>query len=127
MKQGKTLLVLLVLLILCGGVYFALRSYNENQEDVDDTIYLTDLGEVTTLSFTGTDGSDLSFTKADDVWTWNGDSTFPADQDALDALAEETPLGRNGTAEDVAGALMYLADAPFVTGEVLSVNGGFVI
>ena len=49
------------------------------------------------------------------------------DRQTLDALAEETPLGRNGTAEDVAGALMYLADAPFVTGEVLSVNGGFVI
>ena len=48
-------------------------------------------------------------------------------QETLDALAEETPLGRNGTAEDVAEALMYLADAPFVTGEVLSVNGGFVI
>ena len=89
MKQGKTLLVLLVLLILCGGVYLALRSYNENQEDVDDTIYLTDLGEVTNLSFTGTDGSDLSFTKTDDTWTWNGDETFPADQDALDALAED--------------------------------------
>ena len=48
-------------------------------------------------------------------------------QETLDALAEETPLGRNGTAEDVAGDLMYLADAPFVTGEVLSVNCGFVI
>lgn len=89
MKQGKTLIVLLVLLVLCGGVYLALRSYNAAQEEVDDTVYLTDLGEVTTLSFTGTDGSDLSFTKADDTWTWNGDETFPADQDALDALAED--------------------------------------
>ena len=89
MKQGKTLIVLLVLLVLCGGAYLALRSYNERQEAVDDTVYLTDLGEVTSLSFTGTDGSDLSFTRADDAWTWNGDETFPADQDALDALAED--------------------------------------
>ena len=43
------------------------------------------------------------------------------------ALREESPIGRLGTAEDVAQALLYLAEAPFVTGEVLSVNGGFVI
>ena len=49
------------------------------------------------------------------------------DSETLNALAEETPLGRNGRAEDVAQALQYLADAPFVTGEVLSVNGGFVM
>lgn len=42
-------------------------------------------------------------------------------------LAEETPLGRNGVPEDVAKAIGYLADATFVTGQVLPVNGGFVI
>lgn len=66
MKQGKTLLILLVLLVACLGVYLALRSYNRAQEAVDDTVYLTNLGEVTSLSFTGTDGSDLSFTKDGD-------------------------------------------------------------
>ena len=45
----------------------------------------------------------------------------------LDSLAEENYVGRNGTAEDVAQAMAYLADAPFVTGQVLPVNGGFVI
>ena len=45
----------------------------------------------------------------------------------LDALAEENCVGRNGTAQDVAQAMAYLADAPFVTGQVLPVNGGFVI
>ena len=33
----------------------------------------------------------------------------------------------NGRPEDVAAAIEYLADAPFVTGQVLGVNGGFVI
>ena len=46
---------------------------------------------------------------------------------ALCQLAEDTPLGRNGTPEDVAKAIAYLSDAPFVTGQVLGVNGGFVI
>ena len=45
----------------------------------------------------------------------------------MEALREESPIGRLGTGEDVTKALLYLADAPFVTGEVLSVNGGFVI
>ena len=49
------------------------------------------------------------------------------DREVLDELAEETPLGRNGTPEDVARAIVQLLDAPFVTGQVLGVNGGFVI
>jgi len=49
------------------------------------------------------------------------------DQETLDSMAEETPLGRNGTAEDVAKAIEYLAGAEFVTGTVLNVNGGYIV
>ena len=49
------------------------------------------------------------------------------DPDVMQALREECPVGRNGTPEDVAKAMVYLADADFVTGQVLAVNGGFVI
>ena len=45
----------------------------------------------------------------------------------LSALAEETPIGRNGTPETVAEAVVYLAYADFVTGQNLPVNGGFVL
>lgn len=48
-------------------------------------------------------------------------------EDDLAALREETPLGRIGTPEDVADAVRYLASADFVTGQVLSPNGGFLI
>ena len=48
-------------------------------------------------------------------------------QETLAGLAEDAPLGRNGRPEEVAQAMEYLAEAEFVTGEVLSVNGGFVI
>jgi pteridine reductase len=40
------------------------------------------------------------------------------------ALAARIPLGRAGTPGDVARAVRYLADAPFVTGAVLPVDGG---
>lgn len=45
----------------------------------------------------------------------------------LEQLKDETPVGRNGTAMDVAKAMAYLADAEFITGHVLRVNGGYVI
>lgn len=43
------------------------------------------------------------------------------------AMAEETPLGRIGTPEDVARAVAFLVSdrAAFITGQVLSVGGGF--
>ena len=47
--------------------------------------------------------------------------------ETLQQLAEESPIGRNGTAADVAKAIDYLANADFVTGEVLNVNGGLVL
>lgn len=48
--------------------------------------------------------------------------------DDRQALAEETPLGRLGTSEEVARAILFLASdqAGFVTGQVLGVDGGFV-
>ena len=45
----------------------------------------------------------------------------------LAEMAEESPVGHNGTPEDVARAMAYLADADFITGEILAVNGGYVI
>ena len=42
-------------------------------------------------------------------------------------LAEDGLVGRNGTGEDIAQAMLYLADASFVTGQVLPVNGGILL
>ena len=49
------------------------------------------------------------------------------DPEVLAEMAEEAPVGRNGNAMDVAKAMEYLAEAEFVTGQVLPVNGGYVI
>ena len=45
----------------------------------------------------------------------------------LESLREQTPLEQLGTPEDVARAMAFLVDTPFITGQVLGVNGGFVI
>ena len=44
-------------------------------------------------------------------------------------LADETPLGRLGTPEDVANAVVFLAgeEASFITGQILAPNGGLII
>ena len=47
----------------------------------------------------------------------------------LAVLADETPLGRLGTPDEVAKAIAFLAsdEASFLTGQVLSPNGGLVV
>lgn len=47
--------------------------------------------------------------------------------ETLAQMAEDSPIGRNGSPQDVAQAMEYLANADFVTGQILSVNGGYVI
>ena len=49
------------------------------------------------------------------------------DPAVMEDLREQTPVGRLGEAEDVAKAMVYLSQAEFVTGQVLPVNGGFII
>ena len=49
------------------------------------------------------------------------------DPEILEEMAQEAPVGRNGKPEDVAKAMDFLADAEFITGQVLPVNGGYVI
>ena len=50
-------------------------------------------------------------------------------RETLDDLAEQTPLGRLGTPEDIAHAVAFLASdrASFITGQVLTADGGFMV
>ena len=56
------------------------------------------------------------------LWPDGDDHFSPGERDRI---TRQTPLGRVGTPEDVAGAVKYLLlDAPFVTGQVIAVDGG---
>lgn len=48
-------------------------------------------------------------------------------EETMQALAQQSLVGRNGEPEEVAEAIAYLAQASFVTGQVLGVNGGLVL
>ena len=59
----------------------------------------------------------------------NTDMVQVLGQETLRELAEETPLGRLGTPEDIAHAVAFFASdrADFLTGQVLSADGGFIV
>ncbi len=55
------------------------------------------------------------------------DMCASVDPQILAEMAQENCVGRNGTPEDVAKAIASLADAEFITGQVLGVNGGYIM
>ena len=59
----------------------------------------------------------------------NTDMVQVLGQETLDELAKETPLGRLGTPEDIAYAVSFFASerAGFITGQVLTADGGFIV
>lgn len=48
--------------------------------------------------------------------------------DTLALLKDESPMGRFGTAEEVASLMLFLADerSDFITGQVIGIDGGFI-
>lgn len=50
-------------------------------------------------------------------------------EETVASLIDQTPAGRLGTPEDIAKAVAFLAkdDADFITGQVLTVDGGFIL
>lgn len=52
------------------------------------------------------------------------DMTDVLSEDVKNAMIETIPLGRIGQAEEIAQAAIYLAQAKYVTGQLLAVNGG---
>lgn len=57
------------------------------------------------------------------------DMLRPLGEETLQSLAEMSPLGRLGRPEDVAKTVSFLASdqAEFITGQILSVDGGIIV
>lgn len=59
----------------------------------------------------------------------NTDMNSDLDERDIEAIKEQTPLGKIGSAEDIAETVLFLASdkANFITGQIISPNGGMVI
>jgi 3-oxoacyl-[acyl-carrier protein] reductase len=57
------------------------------------------------------------------------DMTEHLPEQVIQKIAEETPLGRGGQANEVAHAVLFLASpaASYITGAVLNVDGGMAM
>ena len=122
-KQTKTLTVLAAALVVCGGAYAALRVWNDQQAQVDDTVYVTQLSDLTVLSLINGQG-ELSFTKAEDAWQYDGDDAFPADQEAVEDLAEQIgSLAAIRVIDDPEDLSAYGLDEPALQASVTAGDG----
>lgn len=122
-KQTKTLAALAAALVVCGGAYAALRVWNDQQAQIDDTVYVTQLSDLTGLSLTNGQG-ELSFTKAEDVWQYDGDDAFPADQEAVEDLAEQIgSLAAIRVIDDPEDLSAYGLDEPALQASVTAGDG----
>lgn len=122
-KQTKTLAALAAALVVCGGAYAALRVWNDQQAQVDDTVYVTQLSDFTALSFTNAQ-EELSFTKVEDAWQYDGDASFPADQEAVEDLAEQVgSLAAIRVIDDPEDLSAYGLDEPALQASVTAGDG----
>lgn len=122
-KQTKTLAALAAALVVCGGAYAALRVWNDRQAQIDDTVYVTQLSDLTGLSLTNGQG-ELSFTKAEDAWKYDGDDAFPADQEAVEDLAEQIgSLAAIRVIDDPEDLSAYGLDEPALQATVTAGDG----
>ena len=122
-KQTKTLAALAAAIVVCGGAYAALRVWNDQQAQVDDAVYVTQLSDLTALSLTNGQG-ELSFTKAEDAWQYDGDASFPAGQEAVEDLAEQIgSLAAIRVIDDPEDLSAYGLDEPALQASVTAGDG----
>jgi 2-hydroxycyclohexanecarboxyl-CoA dehydrogenase len=67
-------------------------------------------------------------TTSESMWTDDMMKVFGTPE-ALEKIAKGVPLGRLGTPDDIANAVLFLASdrANFITGQTISVDGGYTM
>lgn len=118
----KRLMKLLILLVVLAGLlagYGAINSATQTQtvEQVEGTFDLCALTEDTLSGLIWADGeTEYHFVREDGIWQKAGDTSFPVNQSALDALAKKiVALSATRMLEDVSSLADYGLDAPAFT------------
>ena len=91
MKRKKNLLILSLVAIVLLGTLLLLNRLNKEEDEEETaealtTVYSVNSADVTRLSWT-TEGVSFSFSRTEEGWTYDGDSSFPVDSELLDDMA----------------------------------------
>lgn len=87
MKQHKTMITLLVILVVCVGLYFLMGAIADKQEEKElkEDILVTNLTDLVSLEYT--DGKKtLSFVKEGDAWNVADDKDFALDSSKVETM-----------------------------------------
>jgi pteridine reductase len=58
------------------------------------------------------------------LWPGSGEGSDGLSETAKQEIVDRVPMGQAGSPQDIAGAVRYLLQAPYVTGQILAVDGG---
>ena len=86
--KAKRLIAALIVLVLCTGAYFLVKNLDLEKTEEEETVYITELdaSDITAFSFVR-DGQTLSFTKTEDTWSYDGDSSMTMNQTSMASMA----------------------------------------
>ena len=128
MKKNGLLLGAAGLAVLCilyvgVGQYMDRSQKKAEQKEEDAKVYMTNLSGVSAISY-DYKGQELSFTKKDDTWKYDGDELFPVKQAKLDSLASTaSKLEAVRKLDGGDGLSAYGLDAPARKVEVTAEDG----
>lgn len=129
MSRSKKLLLLLGVLVVVCVATFCISRYQEHKEQIktsDQIILEIPEESVTALSWTY-DGQSLAFHR-DEVWYYDGDETFPVDEEAISTLLEGfQSFGVSFIIEDVEDYGQYGLDDPVCTIQLTTGDTGYEI
>lgn len=131
MKKKNGMLILVGILAVLLILYFALRLWNDRQEEKKaeqeeaDAVYVTDTDpeEITSIVYNVGNG-DMSFQKGGDTWYYSQDTDFPLNQSYPESMAEA--LGKMKADRELTGGdslADYGLDVPSYTVEYTDSDG----
>ena len=88
-KRKNTMLALLVILAVLIVCYFVIGKIQENQEEepAEEATYAVSMDDIVSIKYS--DGtSTMTFTKTDDTWSYEEDTTVALEQSTMESMAD---------------------------------------
>ena len=124
-KRKNTMLALLVILAVLIVCYFVIGKIQENQEEepAEETTYAVSMDDIVSIRYS--DGtSTMTFTKTDDTWSYEEDTTVALEQSTMESMADTFgKIIANRTLEELDALSDYGLEEPSYTIELADESG----